>query len=249
MHGKFDLVFSRMVNEHISDGRAYHTNIHNLLEPNGLAAHCFSTLYALPFTANRILPDWIGGMLLNLFAPRDAHKTGKFRAYYSWSRGPSAAVLSRFEALGYEVIEYRGYFGHTYYRRVPLLHRLEGLKSRVLLATLISPLCSYGMMIARKRCPAREVVRCGTWVRSAFTFSMNAACSFSSSFGGGVVRVATGTPNLHEEFLLSRRRADTEHAYRPGGIVGEAVSISSSCCNVQICFLRPTAFPNLGRFL
>jgi 2-polyprenyl-3-methyl-5-hydroxy-6-metoxy-1,4-benzoquinol methylase len=150
-HGKFDLVFSRMVNEHISDGRAYHTNIHNLLKPGGLTAHCFSTLYALPFTANRILPDWIGGILLNLFAPRDAHKTGKFRAYYSWSRGPSAAALSRFEGLGYEVVEYRGYFGHTYYRRVPFLHRLEGLKSRVLLAKPVPMLCSYGMMIARKR--------------------------------------------------------------------------------------------------
>jgi type IV secretory pathway TrbL component len=29
---------------------------------------------------------------------------------------------------------------------------------------------------------------------SALSFSMNAACSFSLSFGGGVVRVATGTP-------------------------------------------------------
>jgi len=151
MHGKFDLIFSRMVNEHISDGRVYHANIHNLLKPNGIAAHCFSTLYALPFAANRLLPEALGGMLLNIFAPRDAHKTGKFRAYYSWSRGPSRAVLSRFEGLGYEVIEYRGYFGHTYYARVPLLRQLEHLKTRVLVAMPIPLLCSYGMLIARKR--------------------------------------------------------------------------------------------------
>jgi 2-polyprenyl-3-methyl-5-hydroxy-6-metoxy-1,4-benzoquinol methylase len=151
MHGKFDLIFSRMVNEHISDGRAYHVNIHNLLKPDGLSAHCFSTLYALPFAVNRILPEAVGGMLMNLFAPREAHKAGKFRAYYSWSRGPSRAVLSRFENLGYEVIEYRGYFGHSYYARVPLLHRLERLKVRILLAVPIPMLCSYGMMIARKR--------------------------------------------------------------------------------------------------
>jgi 2-polyprenyl-3-methyl-5-hydroxy-6-metoxy-1,4-benzoquinol methylase len=151
MQGKFDLIFSRMVNEHISDGQAYHANIHNLLKPDGLSAHCFSTLYALPFTANRILPEAFSGALWNLFAPRDAHKTGKFRAYYSWSRGPSRAILSRFEKLGYEVIEYRGYFGHTYYARVPLLHRLERLKARILLAMPIPALCSYGMMIARKR--------------------------------------------------------------------------------------------------
>src|SRR5580704_11017802 len=35
---------------------------------------------------------------------------------------------------------------------------------------------------------------------SAFTFSMNADCSFSSSFGGGVVRVATGTPTSTKKF-------------------------------------------------
>ena len=35
---------------------------------------------------------------------------------------------------------------------------------------------------------------------SAFTFSMNAACSFLSSSGGGVVRVATGTPTSMKNF-------------------------------------------------
>ena len=35
---------------------------------------------------------------------------------------------------------------------------------------------------------------------SAFTFSMNAAWSFSPSFGGGVVRVATGTPTSVKNF-------------------------------------------------
>jgi hypothetical protein len=151
MRGRFDLVFSRMVNEHISDGHAYHANIHALLKPNGLAAHCFSTLYALPFAANRILPDALGGLLWQVFAPRPTYKTRKFRAYYDWSRGPSREALSRFEKLGYEVVEYRGYFGHSYYARVPLLHWLECLKTRILLAKPIPALCSYGMMIARKR--------------------------------------------------------------------------------------------------
>ena len=35
---------------------------------------------------------------------------------------------------------------------------------------------------------------------SAFTFSMNAAFSFSLGFGGGVVRVATGTPISMKNF-------------------------------------------------
>jgi hypothetical protein len=35
---------------------------------------------------------------------------------------------------------------------------------------------------------------------SAFTFSMNAASSFSESLGGGVIRVATGTPTSKKNF-------------------------------------------------
>lgn len=155
MHGGFDLIFSRMVNEHVSDGRAYHANIYTLLKPNGIAAHCFSTFYALPFVANRILPETLGRVFWKVFAPRHTHKTGKFPAYYRWSRGPSRAVLSRFEGLGYEIVEYRGYFGHSYYARVPLLHWLERLKTRILLAKPIPALCSYGMMIMRKR-PSRH---------------------------------------------------------------------------------------------
>jgi hypothetical protein len=151
MLSRFDLIFSRMVNEHVPDGRAYHANVHALLKPDGIAAHCFSTLYTLPFAANRILPDALGGLFWKRFAPRHTYKTGKFPAYYSWSRGPSRAVLSRFEALGYEIVEYRGYFGHSYYTRVALLDWLERLKTRILLAKPIPALCSYGMMIARKR--------------------------------------------------------------------------------------------------
>jgi hypothetical protein len=60
-------------------------------------------------------------------------------------------MISRFEALGYEVLEYKGYFGHGYYSRVPLLHRLEHLKARILLANPIPELCGYGMVIVRKR--------------------------------------------------------------------------------------------------
>ncbi len=150
MEGRFDLVFSRMVNEHVADGKKYHANIRRLLKPGGISAHCFSALYTLPFAVNRLLPDFASSALLNIFMPRDACKLGKFRAHYSWSRGPSVPMLKRFRALGYDVLEYRGYFGHAYYHRIPLLHRMEARKARWLVSHPIAPLCSYGMLIARK---------------------------------------------------------------------------------------------------
>lgn len=149
--GRCDLVFSRMVNEHVRDGRQYHANILALLSPGGVAIHAFSTLYTLPFLANRLVPSRAGDALYNFFAPRDRHQNNKFRAYYSWSRGPLQSAITRFRRLGYDVVTYDGYFGHLYYRdRVPVLHWLERVKTWMLLRFPIPLLCSYAVIVVRK---------------------------------------------------------------------------------------------------
>jgi SAM-dependent methyltransferase len=145
--GQCDIVFSRMVNEHVSDAKSYHKNILQLLAPAGVAVHCFSTLYTIPFIANALLSGAASERLLD-FLTCGQHHT-KFRAYYSWSRGPTARMMQRFEDIGYDVIAYRGYFGHWYYSRVKPLHRLEFWKTRALLA-LPNPLfCSYALVVLR----------------------------------------------------------------------------------------------------
>jgi SAM-dependent methyltransferase len=147
----FDAILSRMVNEHIRDGRQYHSNILKVLRPGGIAVHCFSTLWSLPFAVNRFLPDFITGRLLNAVGPRDPHQHAKFPAYYSWSRGPSEAMVRKYEKLGYEVLRYTGYFGHHYYtHRLPWLQRLEYRKARFLLKHPVSLLCSYATVVLRK---------------------------------------------------------------------------------------------------
>jgi SAM-dependent methyltransferase len=147
----FDCVVSRMVAEHIKDGRQYHSNLYRLLRPGGISAHCFSTLWTLPFAANRLLPESIADIALTLFNPRtDRHRHGKFPAYYSWSRGPSRSMLQRFQSLGFEVLRYSGYFGHPYYKRLPVLDRIERWKSKRLLNYPIPQLCSYATIVLRK---------------------------------------------------------------------------------------------------
>lgn len=146
-----DIVFSRMVNEHIHHGLRYHTNIYRILAPGGVAIHAFSTLYTLPFLANYLLPSYMGEILFKFFGPRDRHQHDKFRAYYSWSRGPTRNAVGRFQRLGYEVVCYDGFFGHLYYRRrMPLLHRLERVKTRVLLSLKMPLFCAYAMVVLRK---------------------------------------------------------------------------------------------------
>jgi SAM-dependent methyltransferase len=152
IHGAFDLVFSRMVNEHVRDGESYYRNIAAVLQPGGMTMHWFSTLYAFPFVVNRLTPEFVSKLLLRVFLPRDEFKHGKFKAYYSWGRGPTRAMIRRFEALGFEVVEYAGYFGHPYYhRKIPLLHALEMKKADWLVAHPNPLLTSYARLILRKR--------------------------------------------------------------------------------------------------
>ncbi|TQD40729.1 methyltransferase domain-containing protein [Haloflavibacter putidus] len=148
---KYDLIFSRMVNEHIGSGKQYYENIFELLEPGGVTAHCFSTLYALPFLVNRIFPEKLSNKLLDIFNPRDRQQHEKFPAHYSWSRGPSKKYIQKFHSLGYEVLEFVGYFGHGYYRKkLPFLHLLEKRKTNYLVKNPISFLTSYAHVILKK---------------------------------------------------------------------------------------------------
>ncbi|MES2393213.1 MAG: methyltransferase domain-containing protein [Acidobacteriota bacterium] len=147
---EFDCVFSRMVGEHVRDGGQHHRNIYRMLAPGGISAHCFSTLYAVPFIINRLLPDTLTGPLLEIFGPRGEGQ-GKFPAYYSWSRGPSPAMIRRFQQIGFEVLNYTGYFGHGYYRlRLGLLEPLEVAKAAFLVRHPAPLLCSYATLILRK---------------------------------------------------------------------------------------------------
>jgi SAM-dependent methyltransferase len=147
----FDCVVSRMVAEHIKDGRQYYSNIFRVLRPGGITAHCYSTLWTLPFAANRLLPESVADAALKIFNPRaDPHRHGKFPAYYSWSRGPTKDMIRRFQSLGYEIVRYSGYFGHPYYKKFPLLDGLETWKSKQLLRHPRPQLCSYATIVLRK---------------------------------------------------------------------------------------------------
>jgi SAM-dependent methyltransferase len=147
----YDLIFSRMVNEHVADGAAYFRNLYRALRPGGLTVHCFSTLYALPFVINRALPDRFSHFVLENTKPRDEDEHGKFRAYYAWSRGPTPRNIARFESVGFEVERYNGYFGHGYYGlRSPVLQRLERAKSRYLVRHPNPHLTAYAMVHLRR---------------------------------------------------------------------------------------------------
>jgi SAM-dependent methyltransferase len=151
---QFDLVFSRMLAEHIQDAPRFHANIRHILTPGGIAVHFFPTLYALPFLVNRLIPEWLSDPLLSLFAPRDRFQRAKFPAYYQWCRGPTRRQFRRLASAGLDVVEYIGFFGHKgYYRRLPGIRTLHRLLSTLLVRYPIPQLTSYAYLVV---CPATD---------------------------------------------------------------------------------------------
>src|SRR6266851_39254 len=130
----YDLVISRMLAEHVRYPRKFHKNIYHLLVPGGRAFHFFPTLLCPIFLANAVIPEQIGYRLLRWFTPETVKSPdAKFPAYYRWTYGPVRFQIRRFEKLGYEVETYKGFFGHGYYNRIPLVRRIHrGLTNMLL---------------------------------------------------------------------------------------------------------------------
>ncbi len=126
--GTYDLVFSKMLAEHVADAPMFHRNMCRLLRAGGTAFHFFPTLYSPPFVVNILLPERLTYWMLNVIQ-RGREKSGrnaKFPAYYQWCRGPVDKQFRRLESVGFAVRQYIGFFGHPgYYKRVPALERLH----------------------------------------------------------------------------------------------------------------------------
>jgi SAM-dependent methyltransferase len=149
---RFDLVFSKMLCEHLLDPEVFHRNCFHLLRPGGLSVHFFPTLYASPFVLNRIIPELAARRLIRLLQPHrlDNPKTRKFPAYYRWCHGPTSRAIKRYQALGFQIEEWRTGFGHDYYKRFAPLQSLENAKSQILVGHPVRWLSAYAMVILRK---------------------------------------------------------------------------------------------------
>lgn len=146
----YDLVFSAMLAEHVKNGESLHRNLFRILAPGGLAFHFFPTLYTPPFLANFLLPERLSEKLLDIFNPRDRFQRAKFPAFYSWCRGPSEGQVARLRAIGYEIEMYRGFFGHTYYNKLPVLRSVAGALARYLVEHPVPQLTSFAWLLMRK---------------------------------------------------------------------------------------------------
>jgi hypothetical protein len=149
--GFYDLVFTHMFLEHIRYPAAVHRNIHWMLRRGGLAIHMFPGSANLPLTVNRLLPDNLTRHILSFADPnRDVNgKQAKFPAYYKLCGAPSASIRSAFHEFGFKVLLHKGFVGHDYYARFPILRDLE-LRMRRPFAALGIAAVSGVLLIAQR---------------------------------------------------------------------------------------------------
>jgi SAM-dependent methyltransferase len=147
-----DAVVTRMVAEHMPDPRAFHRNVRSLLREGGIAIHLFPTLYALPFLVNRLLPEAVTDRLLRALDPGRSPEgnRSKFPAYYAWCRGPTAKQIERLEHVGYEIVEYVGFFGDDYLAAIRPFQALQDRLAATLVDHPIPLLTSYAYLVLRR---------------------------------------------------------------------------------------------------
>jgi hypothetical protein len=120
-------MFSMMLCEHVADTCRMHRSIYSALRSGGEVVHFFPTLFSLPFVFNAVLPETFTRRVLLHFSPQrhDAGLTPKFKALYKGCRGPSRRTRRYYESLGYEVVDYRAFYGHGYFRSVPAIRTID----------------------------------------------------------------------------------------------------------------------------
>lgn len=148
---QYDFLFAQMTLEHIADPATFYKNVYQALKPEGHAFFFFACDTMLPTRINKLLPEFISDKVLKKIQPfRKDEKHGKFKAHYKWCKGPTQKNIRRIESSGLTIVSYTGYFGHSYYQRIPFLNTLEKLKTNWLFQHPVPALCSYSHVLLQK---------------------------------------------------------------------------------------------------
>ena len=147
---QYDLMFSKMVIEHVRDVRQAYRNISALLAPGGICINFHPVLYSLPFVINRLFPESITTKMLDAFypLPPGVH-VPKFPAFYDLCVADERTARA-VEGLGFTAVYVMPFYGHDYFRKIPGLRTVDRITSDLCRKYDLSHGASYAYTIAVK---------------------------------------------------------------------------------------------------
>ena len=148
--GRFDVICSKMVQEHVSNGDKFYANILRLLSDGGVALNFHPTLYCPPFLINRAFPEHVTRAALRFFKPeRNSGNIPKFPATYALCYS-SAATEDTIGKIGFSAVHIIPFYHHEYFTSIPGLRSLDDALSAWARRRDIRALSSYAYTIAIK---------------------------------------------------------------------------------------------------
>jgi len=149
--GRFDLLISRMVMEHVRDAKRAWTNVSALLAPGGVAFAFHPTLYAPPFLINWLAPEALTAPVLRFFfTDRNDADYPKFPARYDLCTAEPAVIEPALRRAGFRHVLSAPFWGDRYFRHLPGLREANDALSAAAEARDWRRLASYAYTIGAK---------------------------------------------------------------------------------------------------
>jgi SAM-dependent methyltransferase len=149
--GRFDLIFSCMVLEHVSDATRAWSNMFELLAPGGVAVAFHPTLYAPALVINWLAPEALTGPVLRFFFPHRANTaTRKFPARYDLCTAVPSVVEPVLRGAGFRQILIAPFWGDLYFEQLPGLREANDALSSLAESRDWRWLSAYAYAIALK---------------------------------------------------------------------------------------------------
>jgi SAM-dependent methyltransferase len=149
--GHYDLIYSRMVFEHVKDVEQAWKNIYQLLSPGGVAIAFYPTLYALPFLVNKLIPESVSSKIVDaLYGFRKGNGQLKFPAYYDHCYGDAKRVEPMLQKIGFSDMAVMPFYGHDYFKNLPVLREIDNAIHGLARRNNLASLSSYAYAVVRK---------------------------------------------------------------------------------------------------
>ena len=149
--GRFDLIISRMVFEHVKDAPRAWANVRTLLAPGGVALAFHPTLYAPPFVINYLMPETLTSRVLRYFFPtRHDGDYPKFPARYEMCFADPDKIAPTLNRCGFSETLVAPFWGHRYFRHIPGLRDTDRAFSGLAESRDWRAFCSYAYTLARR---------------------------------------------------------------------------------------------------